>query len=160
MEVRNGKETPVAIDRTFQAKNARERERLKALVGRLSEADLRRPVGHGWTVADSLIHLAFWDLRAIILMDRFERDGVTPSPADVDAMNVDVVNETVRALGQAIPPRAAATLAAEAAERVDHRLESLPDRVLEGLGAAGQPFNPTRHVHRAEHLDEIERALR
>jgi len=155
MELRNGKETPVATDRTFQAKNAQERERLKALVGRLSEADLRRPVGHGWTVADSLVHLAFWDLRASILMDRFERDGVTPSPADVD-----VVNEAVRALGQTIPPRAAATLAAEAAEQVDRRLEALPDRILEGLAAAGQPFNPTRHVHRAEHLDEIERALR
>jgi hypothetical protein len=155
MEVRNGKETPVAIDRTFQGKNAQERERLTALVGRLSEADLRRPVGHGWTVADSLVHLAFWDLRAIILMDRFERDGVTRSPADVD-----VVNEAVRALGQSIPPRATATLAADAAERVDRRLEALPDRVLEGLAAAGHPFNPTRHVHRAEHLDEIERALR
>jgi hypothetical protein len=154
MELRNGKETSVAIDRTFQAKNARERERLKALVGRLSEADLRRPVSHGWTVADSLVHLAFWDLRAVILMDRYERDGVTPSPADTD-----VVNESVQVLGQAIPPRAAATLAAEAAERVDRRLEALPDRILEGLAPAGQPFSPTRHVHRAEHLDEIERAL-
>lgn len=145
----------MATDRTFQAKNARERERMKALVGRLSDADLRRPVGHGWTVADSLVHLAFWDLRAIILMDRFEKDGVTPSPADID-----VVNEAVRALGQSIPPRAAAELAADAAERVDRRLEALPDRILEGLGAAGNPFNPFRHVHRAEHLDEIERALR
>ena len=145
----------MAMDRTFQAKNERERERLKALVGRLGEAELRRPLGHGWTVADALVHLAFWDLRAVILMDRFEKSGVKPSPADIE-----VVNESVQALGQSIPPRAAAALAIDAAERVVRRLESLPDRILEGLAAAGNPFAPARHNHWAEHLDDIERALR
>jgi len=143
------------MDRTFQAKNARECERMKALVGRLGEAELRRPLSHGWTVADALVHLAFWDLRAVILMDRFEKSGVAPSPADAD-----VVNDSVRALGQSIPPRAAAALAIDAAARAARRLETLPDRILEGLAAAGDPFAPARHNHWAEHLDEIERALR
>jgi hypothetical protein len=135
----------MAIDRSFQAGNTRERERLAALVGRMSDADLTRSVGHGWTVAATLIHLAFWDLRAVRLIDQYEKSGVTPSPADVD-----VVNDTVHA------PR----LAVDAAERVDRRLETVPDRLLEAVVAADRPFNPERHVHRAEHLDEIERALR
>jgi hypothetical protein len=146
---------PVATDRSVHVQNARERERLKALVARMSDADLERPVGHGWTVAATLVHLAFWDLRAVTLMDRYATDGIQPSPADVD-----VVNEAVHALGRAIPPRAAARLAVEAAEAVDRRLEALPERILEALPGAGQPFTPERHVHRAEHLDEIERALR
>jgi hypothetical protein len=143
------------MDRSFQAKNARERDRLAALVGRLGDADLARPVGHGWTVAATLVHLAFWDLRAVRLMDRYEKESVTPSPTDVH-----VLNDTVHALAQAIPPRAAARLAVDAAERVDRRLETFPDRLLDAVVAADRPFFPERHVHRAEHLDEIERALR
>ncbi len=144
----------MATDPTLRAKNAREGLRLKTLVARLSDADLGRPVGHGWTVADTLVHLAFWDLRAVTLIDRCEKEGVKASPADVD-----VVNAAVRALGAAIPPRAAARLAVDAAEAVDRRLEALPDRILEEVAAAGNPFTPARHVHRGEHLDEIERAL-
>ena len=141
----------MTTDPTFRAENARERERLKSLVARLSDADLQRSVGHGWTVATTLVHLAFWDLRAVTLIDRYEREGVRPSPVDID-----VVNDTVRALGAAMPPRAAARLAIEAA---DSRVEALADRVLDAVAAAGNPFTPSRHVHRAEHLDEIERAL-
>ena len=144
----------MTTDPTFRAENARERERLKSLVARLSDADLQRSVGHGWTVATTLVHLAFWDLRAVILIDRYEKEGVKASPADVD-----VVNDAVRALGAAMPPRAAARLAIEAAEAADRRVEALSDRVLDAVAAAGTPFNPSRHVHRAEHLDEIERAL-
>lgn len=144
----------MATDRGFQAGNARERERMRALVARLGDADLERLVGHGWTVAATLVHVAFWDLRAITLIDKYEREGVSPSPLDID-----VVNDTVRALAQAIPPRAAARLAVQAAETVDRRIEALSDRLIEAVGAADRPFNLDRHPHRAEHLDEIERAL-
>jgi Mycothiol maleylpyruvate isomerase N-terminal domain len=144
----------VPTDRGFQAENSRQRERLKALVARLGDADLERRLDHGWTVTDSLVHLAFWDLRAITLIDRFERDGVSASPIDVEA-----VNDTIQALGRSIPPRAAARLALDAAETVDRRIEAMSDRLIDAVGAAGHPFNLTRHVHRAEHLDAIERAL-
>ena len=145
----------MATDRTFQAKNSRERERMKTLVARLSDADLERLVGHGWTVAATLVHLAFWDLRAITLMDKYELDGVSPSPIDIH-----VVNDTIRALTRAIPPRAAARVAVESAETVDRRIEALPERLLDAILAADRPFNLERHLHRGEHLEEIERALR
>src|SRR5262249_76380 len=165
-ETPSRKEAPVAMDRTFQAKNERERERLKALVGRLGEAELRRPLSHAWPApAPPLppgggggapwVRVASGPLRGSILRARFERPGAPPSPADIE-----VVNESVQALGQSIPPRAAAALAIDAAERVARRLETLPDRILQGLAAAGDPFTPRRHNHWAEHLDEIERALR
>jgi hypothetical protein len=123
-------------------------------VARLRDADLERPVGHGWTVATSLVHLAFWDLRAIALLDRFEREGVGPSPEDADA-----INDALQGVAAVVPPRAAARLAVEAAERIDRRLETAADGVLEGIPAAGHPFNLTRHRHRLEHCEEIERAL-
>jgi hypothetical protein len=73
---------------------------------------------------------------------------------------VDVANDTILALARSIPPRAAAQLAIDAAETVDRRIEALPDRMIEAISAAGNPFNLTRHAHRAEHLEEIEQALR
>ena len=112
-------------------------------------------MGHGWTVAATLVHLAFWDLRAVRLMDKFDKEGVGASPVDVD-----VVNDAIRALAESIPPRDAARLAVSAAEAVDRRIEALPEATLEAVGAAGNPFSPFRHLHRAEHLDEIERTLR
>lgn len=142
----------MATDRTFQATNAQACERLRALVARLGDADLQRPVGHGWTVAATLVHLAFWDLRAVTLIEKFETDGVVPSPADID-----VINDTVRALADVIPPRAAARLAVDAAERVHRRIAALPDQTIEAV-AAGAPFNLARHRHWTEHLDEIDRA--
>lgn len=142
-------------DRSFQAENARERERLKALMGRLSDADLGRSLGHDWTVADTLVHLAFWDLRAVTLIDRFEKDGVSPSPIDIHP-----VNDAIQALGRSIPPRAAARLAIDAAETVDRRIEAMPDRLIDAVAGAGSPFSLERHVHRAEHRDAIERTLR
>jgi mycothiol maleylpyruvate isomerase-like protein len=145
----------VTTARPFLAENQHQSARLRALVTRMTDGDLERPVGPEWTVADALLHLAFWDLRAAVLVDRFERQGVTPSPADVD-----VINETVHAMTRALPPRATARLAVEAAERIDQGLRAMSDRVLEALPEAGPPFSLDRHAHREEHLDEIEGALR
>jgi hypothetical protein len=144
----------MATDRTFQTENAKQRERLKTLVARLSDVELRRSVGHGWTVAASLVHLAFWDLRAVTLFDKFAREGVGPSSVDVD-----VVNDTVRVLAESIPPRHAADLVVRAAEAVDRQIEMASDELLEAIGAAGNPVRLSRHIHRREHLDEITQAL-
>jgi hypothetical protein len=143
----------MAIDSAFRAENARQRERLTALVGRLSDADLERSVGHGWTIADTLVHLAFWDLRAVELIDRLAKGGAVASAADVD-----IVNDTVHRLGRAIPGRAAAKLAIGAAEAAERKVAALSDATLEAVERA-QSFAPARHRHWAEHLEEIERAL-
>jgi len=73
--------------------------------------------------------------------------------------DVEVLNDTVHAMTTAFPPRAVARLAVEAAARVDQGLQSMPDHLMEAVPAMGHPFSLTRHVHRAEHLDEIDRAL-
>jgi hypothetical protein len=68
----------VAIDRSFLAENQRQRDRLCDLVGRMTDGDLERPLSHGWTVSDALLHLAFWDLRAAVIVERFRRHGAAP----------------------------------------------------------------------------------
>ena len=60
------------VDRSILADNDAERARLRALVGRLGDTDLARPLDAGWTVAGVLAHLAFWDQRIIVLLDEWE----------------------------------------------------------------------------------------
>ena len=63
----------MSADRTYIARNDAERARLRALVARLSDADLARPMPGGWTVAAVLAHLAFWDQRIMVLLERWEQ---------------------------------------------------------------------------------------
>lgn len=144
-------------ERSFIEENRVQRERLRALVARLSEAEVGRAVGDGWTVAATLAHVAFWDQRVLRLLDRFERQGVGPSPHPPD---VDAINDAAQALCLAIEPRVAAQLAIDSAMQVDARLERLSDGMLAQLIAAGNPIKLLRAEHREYHLDEIESILR
>jgi hypothetical protein len=148
----------MAADRTHQAENDAERERLRALGARLSEEALGRPMPGGWTVAAVLAHLGFWDARAIYLIDKWE-GGVEPSAADYEPEDVDWINDAGKPLCLALRPRDAAQLALRLAEEADGKVEALSDAMLEKIRAAGSPFNLSRANHRQEHLDDIERAL-
>lgn len=147
----------MAVDRSHITENQAQRERLRALVNRLSDDDLRRPLSAGWTVAGVLGHLAFWDQRALLLLERWEREGSAPRP--INRPDVDWINDSAKALCLALPPRAAAQLAMTIADAVDRKIETLPERLAAENAAAGNPINLLRAEHRHEHLDEIERAL-
>ena len=147
----------MSADRPYITENSTERERLRALVARMGDADLRRPLADGWTVAATLAHVAFWDQRGLALLERWERNGIGPSPLPAD---VDAVNDATRALCLAIPPRAAAELAVATAEAIDQKIERLTPEMLAQMEAAGSPLGLKRATHRREHLDEIERLLK
>ncbi len=146
------------VDRSYIAENEAERERLKGLLQRLSDEELSRPMPAGWTVAAVLAHMAFWDARALSLMDKWAR-GVVPSAADYEPEDIDWINDASKPLCLALAPRAAAQLALQLAEETDHRVETLSEGTLEQILALGQPFNLSRASHRKEHLDDIERYL-
>ncbi len=139
----------------FVATNRHERERLRALVARLTEEELMRPMGDHWTVSVALAHLAFWDERSLYLLRKWQREGVTSSPIDVD-----VTNDCLLATWRTIPPRAAAHLALSSAEAVDRELEAARPEVIEAIDALGEDFRLFRSIHRKHHLDQIEAVLR
>jgi hypothetical protein len=149
----------MAADRAYVATNAAQRERLRTLVDRASDEDLRRPLPAGWTVAATLAHLAFWDQRILVLLERWDRGGAGSEPRQVNQADVDWINDSAKALCLALPPRLAAQLAVSTAEAVDRKLEALTDQRLAANVAAGSPLNLLRAQHRREHLDEVERAL-
>jgi hypothetical protein len=136
------------------ADNTRERDRLRALVDRLTDGDLTRRVGSRGSVAASLAHLAFWDLCALGRLERWERGGVAPSPVDVD-----VINDALRDVAEALHPRTAARLAVASAEAVDRKVEGLSAELVQAIEAAGLGRNLRRSLHRRHHLEAIERAL-
>jgi hypothetical protein len=142
----------------FNEANRRERERLAGLVARLSPADLARPVSPGWTVADALAHMAFWDWRALALVKQWEREPFSLPPEH--PIDGEALNEAAWRLAQAVSPQVAAQLALAAAEEVDGRIASLPPEMVAAIVAEEGSVNLWRSEHRAEHLDEFERVLK
>ena len=142
------------MNEVFISENARTRRRLESLAAQISDEDLERRLPNGWTVAAVFVHLAFWDFRQLALLKRWEETGVSPSPMDVGS-----VNEAVFAISAAVPPRTAARLALTAAEAVDAKIERLPADLAAAIEQGGHTRVLTRALHRAAHLDQIEKAL-
>jgi hypothetical protein len=145
-------------DRSYVDENTRERERLRSLVERLDEEELRLPVNEHWTVAAVFGHIAFWDARVLALSDKLER-GVPFLPSDTEPEDVDWINDASRPLIHAIPPHEVAQLALRIAEETDARVATLP---LDRLHPRDpdSPLYAVRASHRGEHLDEVEAVLR
>src|SRR5262245_8925212 len=126
----------------YVTENNEQRARLRALVERASDADLARPLEAGWTVGAVLAHLAFWDQRTLLLIERWEKEGPRTPPRGIEGKDVDWINDSAKALCLALPPRAAARLAVATAEAVDRRGEGLasgPVRADAGTGPALHP---------------------
>jgi DinB family protein len=149
----------MSVDRGFVNENTRERARLNALVGRLSDAELARPLAAGWTIAAVLAHVAFWDQRALLLLERWRQDGLAAVPEGLNEADVDWINDAGKPLFLAMSPRRAAETAVAIAAAVDRTIESLPDEFVTRNAAAGTPVSLLRAEHRREHLDEIDAAL-
>jgi len=147
----------MADDRSYIDANTRERNRLRALVERLDDDALTTPVNEYWTVAGVLGHIAFWDVRVLVLADKIDR-GEPWVPSDEEPEG-DWLNDSTRPLIHAIAPRAAAELAVRIADETDARVAKLPvDRLWPRDPSS--PIYAGRGEHRGEHLDEIEAALR
>jgi hypothetical protein len=135
--------------------NNASRRRLTRLVQGLSDEQLSLTTDYGWTVASLLAHLAFWDQRVLALLRRWKEKGVDLSPIDADA-----VNEALKPLCLALPPRAAADLCLVSAESVDTELERVSPDLLEAVQATPNQFRVRRSLHRNDHLDDIEMLIR
>ncbi len=146
---------PAAVNRSHDVETDAERERLRALIGRLSDKDLSRPMPGGWTVAAVLAHVGFWDAKAIYYLDKWAA-GAPPTPYEEEDTD-DWINDSAKPLCLALRPRDAAELALRLAEEADGKVKALSDAMLAKIEATGgPPFNLSRAIHRKEHLDEIE----
>jgi hypothetical protein len=147
----------MAEDRSYIDANNRERERMRALVEGLNDDALVAPVNEYWTVAGVLGHMAYWDIRVLVLAEKIDH-GEPWAPGDAEP-DGDWLNDSTRPLIHAIRPRDAAEFALRIAEETDARVAELPlDRMVPI--DPDSPIYAGRSEHRGEHLDEIEAALR
>jgi hypothetical protein len=146
------------MDRPYIEENTRQLERMRALVRGLDGDQLTLPVNDYWTIAGVLGHIGFWDARVIALADKLERVGAF-TPDDDEPEDVDWINDSTRPFIHAVEPRSAAELALRLAEDADRRVAVLPEDKMWPVDPAS-PINAFRSIHRGEHLDEIEAALR
>jgi hypothetical protein len=148
----------MSIDRSYIARNDTERARLKRLVARLSDTDLARAMPGGWTVAGVLAHLAFWDQRALVLLER-DLPSVSAAAPGLRDEDIDWINDAAKPLCLALAPRRAADLAVAIAEEVDRGVAALTEDFITRNTAAGGPISLDRAEHRREHLQDIEQRL-
>jgi len=144
----------MALDRSFIERNRASTSRIREMAARLSDEEMLHPVGEHWTVSIVMAHLAFWDRRALYVLDMTERDHKLFIP-EIDIF----VNDLSLPLWAAIPPREAARIAIETAETLDQRLETFPVELLDEIYAYNKRW-VIRALHRGEHLDEADAALK
>jgi len=144
----------MTLDKSYIELNRASTERIRALAARLSDKEMQAKVGEHWTVGIAFAHLAFWDRRVMYVLDMTEKDGKLFVP-EIDIF----VNDLSLPLWAAIPPREAARIAIGTSEALDKRLEGFPPALLEEI----QDYNKRwviRALHRNEHLDEVDAALK
>lgn len=135
--------------------NDTSRAALRALLANLTDAQYKIVLDADWTVGSTLAHVALFDHRALRILERWEREGVAPSPNDTDIMNVAVLPFL-----QALAPADIARMVNDFAEALDAKLAALPDAILDQFETTGgKPFNLSRAKHRNEHIEQILRAL-
>jgi hypothetical protein len=144
----------MTLDRSFVERNRASTQRIRDLAARLSDQEMQHPVGEHWTVAIALAHLAFWDRRVMYVLDISERDGKLFIP-EIDIF----VNDLSLPLWAAIPPREAARIAIENSEQLDRRLEAFDTGLLAEIAAYNKRW-VDRSLHRGEHLNEVDAALK
>lgn len=142
-------------DPTLISENTASRERLRALLDRLTDAQYNIQLDTDWTIGTTLAHIAVFDRRAIEILDHWEKHGMAPSPNDPD-----IINAALLPFFRELPPVAIKKFALEFADTLDAKLTTLSDKVIEQwVTVADHPFNLSRAKHRNEHFEQIERAL-
>ena len=142
------------MDRSFVELNRLSRERMLAIADRCSDEEMLTRVGEHWTVAIVYAHIAWWDRRVMYVLDMTEKNGKLFIP-EIDIF----VNDLSLPLWAAVPAREAVRIAMENAEVVDKRLEEYPETFLEEIFTYNKRW-VIRALHRNEHLDEAQAALK
>ena len=142
------------LDPSFNDLNRASTERIKKLAASLTDEEMQTRVGEHWTVAIALAHLAWWDRRVMYVLDKSAKNGKIFIP-EIDIF----VNDLSLPLWAAIPPREAARIAIETSADLDVRLETYSPNLLEEIYNYNKRW-VVRALHRNEHLDEVDAALK
>jgi len=131
---------------------------MATLTAGLDADALRRRMGEHWTIAASLVHLAYWDGFVAQRWTHANANSLA-TPAPFDSLLEDLVNDTLTPHLLRVPVEETVLPALEAALAVEQSISALSDERVEAVRREGRLRLIDRSIHRAEHLDEIEAAL-
>ncbi len=143
------------MEKGFIAQNERAKTNLIRLAKTIRDEDANKSDAEGWTIGVIFAHIAFWDLRTLVLFKRWKRDGIKLSPVDMD-----VINESLVPLLKSIPFRDAVNIAISTVEKVCKEIEGLPDNLIKDIEALGDSRRLNRHEHWQMHIDQIEKIMK
>lgn len=138
----------------YRNANAASLARLNLLLSRMGPNGLAHRLPNGWSVADVLVHLAFWDSYSLSLLQAWQ-NGHAPKKS----ANIDATNAAITALSHAIPPDAILALVLNTAEKVDRAVEAVSPALASTIAASEHSFLLFRCTHRNAHLQTLESEL-
>lgn len=142
------------LDPNYNQLNRESTQRIKKLVANLTDEQFQTRIGEHWTVAIALVHLAFWDRRVLATLEE------TAKNKKLSVIEVEtVVNDLSLPIWETVPAKEAVKLAIETANELDNQLENFQKDLLEEIYNHNKRL-VVRALHRNEHLDEVEEALR
>lgn len=142
------------LDPNYTQLNRESTERIKKIASNLTDEQFQTRVGEHWTVAIAFVHLAFWDRRVLATLEQTAKNGKL-SVVEVET----IVNDLSLPIWETVPAKEAVKLAIETAKELDNQLETFPKDLLEEMYNHNKRL-VVRALHRNEHLDEVEEALR
>jgi hypothetical protein len=142
------------MDRAFVARNEALLARLVALVDSLSDADLGMQLDDGWRITAALAHLAFWDRFAVRLLQQWSDRGYSHPGHDEQVINAAALADWLAA-----PTEYVRQEVLRAAAAADSTAAAVGDALGEAIVAGDSRWALERHLHREEHIAQIERAL-
>ncbi len=143
---------------SYNEENSKETARLRAVCERLDDAAWKKDLGGGWTIGTMICHLAFWDQMTIERLQKWIRKGTLVQPPDAD--NVEVINESLRAVSAGVARKEGIEIALRAADMMDEVVRSLSAEQTSELEKSGRDRWFKRSVHRQLHLPRIEAGLK
>jgi len=134
--------------------NAESIKQCQSYLSALSNSELSTSMPAGWTVSSVLVHLIFWDQRALTLLEKWKKEGI-----EFSAIDTEVINEVTRPICLAVPPRTAVGLFFETAEKLNITIANLESAWVEEILEKGKNVILNRAIHRLKHLEEIKIVL-
>ena len=138
---------------SFTEPNKASLEELRAYAERLSEDQLRQQIDDDWTVSGVLAHIAFWDRRAALVVERVLKDNTYQHVRE----DADIINATAIPQWRRLEPSEAIEDMVEAGEYLNRTVDLLDEETAQRLPASGT--NVGRAKHRQGHLEQIRQRL-
>lgn len=139
----------------YSEKNASSFIELQNFISRLTAEQLGSNMPAGWNVLAVLAHIAFWDIRALTLINRWETEGIN-HPSEIDA---DLVNEVTRPIFLLLDQAKAKEMILDYAKKIDEKIDSLSPDFVKKIETEGKNVHLDRSKHRLMHIIEIKQVI-